>query len=156
MNCIIPSLSIVHIHGTVQKDYEWIIISTSFILAPSLIISVCLRFLAINLAGSNNYARVDESLIISNDAIRYSFRIKHQSLASERYVVTLQFSEITAINFDSKMESLEFKGNIVSEYFDDNNNEKHVDTTSLSNFVIYDYFEPSLKQALESNGININ
>ena len=156
LNILIPSMSIVNVNGIPQKNVSWIIISTSFIVAPCLIFSMCLKALAGNLAGSNNSSRVDESLSISNATIRYSFRIKHQSLASERRVITIQFSHITDITYDSKTESLEFVGDFVSEYFDDYKKPNPVDTALLTEFVIYDYFTPSLKETLLSKGISAN
>lgn len=152
---LIPAMNIQTVLGDMQKDISWIIISTSFIVSPCLIFSVCLKALAGNLAGSDNSARVDESLLISNEAICYAFRLKYQSLASERRVLTIQFSQIKAINFDSKTEGIEFIGNFTSEYFDDYRNQQPVDTASIDRFIIYDYFSPSLKEALRSNGVAV-
>ena len=155
LNVLILTLSIQTVRGETQKNISWIIISTSFIVNPCLILSVCLKALAGNLAGSDNSARVDESLLISNEAIRYAFRIKYQSLASERRVLTIKFSQIKVINFDVKTEGIEFVGNFVSEYFDDYRNPQPVDTASIDRFVIYDYFSPSLKEVLRSKGVAV-
>ena len=73
LNCLMPDLSMVSVNGVAQKDISWIIISTSFIVAPCLIFSVCLKALANNIASNNNSARVDESLLIVDNKIRYSF-----------------------------------------------------------------------------------
>lgn len=155
-NIFIPSLSIVNVNGVPHKDSTWIIVSTSFIVAPCLILSLCLKVLAGNLAGVDNSARVDESLLISDESIRYSFRLKYQSLSSERRVVTIPFSRITGISHDSETEALELDGNFVSEYFDDYTNPAPVDTAQLTQFVIYDYFSPSLKETLLTKGISVN
>ncbi len=152
---LIPAMNIQTVMGDLQNDISWIIISTSFIVAPCLILSVCLKALAGNLAGSDNSARVDESLLISNEAICYAFRLKYQSLASERRVLTIKFSQIEAINFNSETEGVEFVGNFVSEYFDGYRNPQPVDTASIDRFVIYDYFSPSLKETLCSKGVAV-
>lgn len=156
LNCLLPGLSMVSVNGVEQKDIGWIIISTSFIVAPCLIISACLKALANNLASSNNTARVDESLLIADNKIRYSFRIKHQSTSSERRVITIDFSRISAICFDETTGILCFTGDILSEYFDDYKNKKPVDTTNLEEFMICDYFAPSLRDTLQANGVKVN
>ena len=155
LNLFIPSMSIVNVNGVAQKDISWIVISTSLIVVPCVIIAICLKTLANNLAGVNNSARVDESLLISNETIRYSFRIKHQSLSSERRVITIQLSQVGKINYDSHTEALEFVGSFESEYFDDFKKKDPVDTTLIEKFTIYDYFLPSLKDSLLSKGIAI-
>ena len=155
-NIFIPSLSIVNVNGVPHKDSTWIIVSTSFIVAPCLILSLCLKVLAGNLAGVDNSARVDESLLISDESIRYSFRLKYHSLSSERRVVTIPFSRITGISRDPETEALEFDGNFVSEYFDDYTEPAPVDIAPLTQFVIYDYFSPSLKETLLTKGISVN
>lgn len=156
LNGLIPGLSMVTVNGVSQKDIGWIIISTSFIVAPCLILSVCLKALANNLASSNNAARVDESLLIADNTIRYSFRIKHQSTSSERRVITVDFSKIRNLTFDDTTGILCFAGEILSEYFDDYRNKKPVNTAEFDEFMICDYFTPSLKETLKSKGVKVN
>lgn len=155
LNFIVPSLSIVNVNGVLQKDVGWIIISTSFIVAPCLISSVCLKALANNLAGVTNSSRVDESILIADGCIRYSFRQKHQSLSSERIVLTINFCEIDSIDFDEDTNLLRISGKILSEYYDDYKKEKPVETNILNGFVICDYFSPSLKEILLEEGIHV-
>ena len=156
LNRLVPGLSMVTVNGVSQKDIGWIIISTSFIVAPCLIFSVCLKALANNLASGNNSARVDESLLIADNKIRYSFRIKYQSTSSERRVITVDFSKIQNVTFDDVTGILCFAGKILSEYFDDYRNKKPVNTTELDEFMICDYFTPSLKETLKSKGVRVN
>lgn len=156
LNGLMPGLSMVTVNGVSQKDIGWIIISTSFIVAPCLIFSVCLKALANNLASSNNAARVDESLFIADNKIRYSFRIKHQSTSSERRVITVDFSKISDLTFDDTTGILCFAGEILSEYYDDYRNKKSVNTAELDEFMICDYFMPSLKETLKTKGVKVN
>lgn len=156
LNGLMPGLSMVTVNGVSQKDIGWIIISTSFIVAPCLIFSVCLKALANNLASSNNAARVDESLLIADNKIRYSFRIKHQSTSSEKRVITVDFSKISDLTFDDTTGILCFAGEILSEYYDDYRNKKPVNTAELDEFMICDYFMPSLKETLKTKGVKVN
>lgn len=156
LNCLMPDLSMVSVNGAAQKDISWIIISTSFIVALCLIFSVCLKALANNIASSNNSARIDESLLIVDNIIRYSFRTKHQSASSERKVITIDFSDISSLRFNDATGMLDFTGDILSEYFDDYNNKKPVNTVKLKKFMICDYFTPSLMDILQGNGVTVN
>lgn len=156
LNFIVPTLSIVTVNGVPQKDISWIIISTSFIVAPCLILSLALNTLSKNLAGGFNSSRVDESIILTEKSIKYSFRQKHQSLSSERRVLTIDFSKISSISFDEKTKLLKLSGEILSEYYDDYKKKKPVDINTLEEFVICDYFSPSLTETLLSKGIKVS
>lgn len=153
INFISPSLSMVTVNGIQQKDVSWIIISTSFILAPCLILSVCLKVLTNNLAGSNNSARVDEKLILKDDVLIYSYRYKYQSTPSERNVITINFSDIKNINFKDRTSCIEFVGDFTHDYYEDYRNDNPANTSCITLLVIHDYFEPSLKEKLVNREI---
>ncbi len=155
LNFTMPSLSIVTVNGIPQKDISWIIISTSFIVAPCLILSLALNTLWKNLAGGTNSSRVDESLILTGNSFKYSYRQKHHSLSSERRVLLFDFNKIDSITFDKKTKLLKFSGEILSEYYDDYKKKKPVDINTLVEFVICDYFTPSLTETLLSKGIKV-
>lgn len=156
VNFVSPSLSMAEVNGVLVKDTSFIIITSSFIFAPCLIFSACLNVLAKNLAGGSSSARIDESLILVDKQLRYSFRIKHQSTSSERRVITIDFSNIKAVEYESKTGALNFAGKITSDYYDDFKKKKPVETDYIEDFVIYDYFTPSLRDSLINRGIHIN
>lgn len=156
LNFSIPSLSIVTVNGTLQKDVSWIIISTSFIAAPCLVLSLALNTLSKNLAGGTNSSRVDESLILMGNVIKYSYRQKHHSLSSERRVLSIDFKKMDSITFNKKTKLLKFTGAILSEYYDDYKKKKPVDINTIEEFVVCDYFTPSLTETLLSKGIKIS
>lgn len=156
LNFTMPSLSIVTVNGIPQKDTSWIIISTSFIVAPCLILSLTLSTLSKNLAGGTNSSRVDESIVLTEKIMKYSFRQKHQSLSSERRVLTFDFSKISSITFDEKTKLLKLSGEILSEYYDDYKKKNPVDINTLGEFVICDYFSPSLTETLLSKSIKVS
>lgn len=156
LNFSIPSLSIVTVNGTLQKDVSWIIISTSFIAVPCLVLSLALNTLSKNLAGGTNSSRVDESLILMGNVIKYSYRQKHHSLSSERRVLSIDFKKMDSITFNKKTKLLKFTGAILSEYYDDYKKKKPVDINTIEEFVVCDYFTPSLTETLLSKGIKIS
>lgn len=156
LNFVMPTLSIVTVNGVPQKDISWIVISTSFIVAPCLILSLALNTLSKNLAGGTNSSRVDESLLLTGNTIRYSYRQKHHSLSSERRVLSFDLNKMDSIAFDEKTRIIVFSGEILSEYFDDYKKKKTVDVNTLEEFVICDYFAPSLVETLLAKGVKVN
>lgn len=52
VNFLSPTLSMVEVNGILEKDTSFIIITSSFIFAPCLIFSACLKALANNLSGT--------------------------------------------------------------------------------------------------------
>lgn len=156
INFVSPSLSMAKVNGELVKDTSFIIITSSFIFAPCLIFSACLNVLSKNLAGGSSSARVDESLVLVDKQLRYSFRVKHQSTSSERCVITIDFSNINSVDYESKTGALVFAGKIRSDYYDDFKKKKPVEIDYIEEFVIYDYFTPSLRDFLINKGIHIN
>lgn len=156
VNFLSPSLSMAEVNGGLVKDTSFIIITSSFIFAPCLIFSACLNVLAKNLAGGSSSARVDESLLLVDNQLRYSFRIKHQSTSSERRVITIDFSNVKAVDYESKTGALIFAGSFTSAYYDDYKKKKPVETDYIEDFIIYDYYTPSLRDSLINKGINVN
>lgn len=137
------------------RNASGIIISASVVIVPCLVLSVCLRAAALTVAGSGNQMRVDETLLVFEDKLQYSFRMKHQTTSSERKVVTIHFSEIKDAVFDSITQSITLSGEFLSEYYADYTNGECVDSSKLNRFVIYDYFSPSLKKVLQTNRVAI-
>lgn len=156
INFVSPSLSMTDVNGELVKDTSFIIITSSFIFAPCLIFSACLNVLSKNLAGGSSSARIDESLVLVDKQLRYSFRVKHQSTSSERRVITIDFSNINAVDYESKTGALIFTGKITSDYYDDYKKKKSVDSVTIEEFEIYDYFTPSLKETLISKGVQVD
>lgn len=56
-----PSLSMVEVNGVLEKDTSFIVTTSSFIFAPCLIFSACLKALAKNLAGELQYVSYCET-----------------------------------------------------------------------------------------------
>lgn len=60
---------------------------------------------------------------------------------------------LSSVTFEEKTKLLKLSAEILSEYYDDYKNEKPVDINTLEEFVICDYFSPSLMEILLSKGI---
>lgn len=153
LSFLLPNVSMVSVNGVLQKNTSWIVISSSFILAPCLITSVCMRTLGHNIASSDNAARVDEILSVTDKSLCYSFRIKHQSSASERHVFSVAISDIEFAEIDAKTEAVRLVGKILSEYYEDYKNGRPDASQVVDELIIYDYFTPSLKETLFARDI---
>lgn len=156
INFVSPTLSMVEINGVPEKDTSFIIITSSFIFAPCLIFSACLNVLAKNLAGGNSTERVDETLMLTENVIRYSYRVKYQSASSERRVITMDYTSIKKVDYENQTGALTFIGKFTSDYYDNYKKKKPAETEKIEDFVIYDYFLPSLKETLLSKGVKVS
>lgn len=156
VNFLSPSLSMVKVNGVLKKDTSFILITSSFIFSPCLIFSACLNALSKNLGGSSSFACIDESILLADNQLRYSFRIKHQSTSSERQVFTIDFSDIKTVDYNNQTGAVIFGGRVLGEYYDDYKKNNPVVTDYVDGFIIYDYFTPSLRDSLIDMGIHIN
>ena len=152
VNILSPDLSMVNVNGTLEKDVSFIIIMTSLIVTPCLVTALCLKVLGLNLSGVNNASRVDESLVVSDEGITYSFRNKHQTLPTDRIVISIRYADIESVIFEDATGLLKFTGTIMSEYF---KNGSPSNSNSFNTFLICDYFAPSLKEILTLKGIDL-
>ena len=99
-----------------------------------------------NISGKDILERKDEEIIISDREIKYVFRLRNQMRRSSRYVVTVVRGSENSIDFDDMDEKITFTGMCTCQ-----NVEKYgtkyetvIDEKVLDEFVLYDYFEPSL------------
>ncbi len=133
------------------------IVASLLIFALFAIPSACFKAMAREIASTYNSARINESLLIEDNKIRYSFRMKYLGKSSVN-VITIDFSNISSLQFNEATGMLDFAGDILSEYFDDCRNKESADPdpAKLDEFMICDYFVPSLKDALQANGVKVN
>jgi|GEM_PF-2077902 len=157
LNYLIPSWSLAEIGGVVQKNYDWIFYVAVTGVGCSVFLYFCCRALAGNLGSSNNAERIEESLILDKDILRYTFRIIHQSNPRDRNVITLPLKNIQQVQYTTDTKSLIFKGSFLSDYVEDYsiNNTSSGTAEEIDEMIIYDYFKPSLFDTLKENGVNI-
>lgn len=155
LNILIPSWNLETVRGVVKKNYEWIFINVVTWIGSSTLIYVFLRTLAMNLASSNNTERIDESLILDNDILKYTFRIIYQSNPKDRNVITIPLNKIREVSYNDDKKSLLFKGTFISDYVENYgpNNSSSKTAEEIDEMLIYDYFKPSLLDTLKEKGI---
>ncbi|MBQ3587894.1 MAG: hypothetical protein II977_04955, partial [Oscillospiraceae bacterium] len=77
------------------------------------------------------------------------------TLPKERMAVEVDLSRVKNVVWNSTVKSLEFAGDINVTFYTDYKNDVRGRENVADNFVIYDYFKPSLKATLEDKGIKI-
>lgn len=152
-----PSLGIVNIRDVPTKDYFSIILNASEILLVSLTLWILLKVLATSIAGKDSGLRVDEDLLLVNGVIHYTYRIAHQSNGRDKIIIIIPLGAVSSAAYDQSTRAITLTGRFSSDYSADyaSSGMTEPDSGNLSKFVIYDYFEPSLLNALKENGINI-
>lgn len=128
------------------------------ILACAIGIVMFFAFLTIarGLAGLEAKWRLHESLFIKNNEIHYIYALHNFSEDAGKFVVVIPFDRLVKIVYDAKTEGLTFYGKIYSGYTDKPAvGDTVIDQGKMKKFVIHDYFEPTLKDALENVGIAV-
>lgn len=152
---LLPNAWVANVNGVPQKDISGIIITSSFIASPCLVLSVCLKPLAATLASNNFAARSDELLLVEEKSLLYTYQDAQLRKTPEKRTVTLPFSRIRCVVFDKATDTLHFSGNFTIAFFDDPGSEKPTQKEKIDWFVICDCFAPSLREILFRNGIRV-
>lgn len=106
-----------------------------------------------NLSGKDITERKDEELNLSEDKIRYVFRLRNQIRASNRYIITMQRTTGNQVLVDNEHCKITLLGECVCQNVIryGTRYETMVDQKVLQEFSIYDYFEPSLISMLNNS-----
>ncbi len=151
---VIPDYAVVRVRGNLQKNYYSIITNSVVLLIFSAVIRVWIITFINNRASKDCMERVNEEIIFSASGIEYFFRIKYHSQAGKRVVVHLESNDIEQIKYDEALRKLKFNGRFKVSNVDFNNN--FVSGTKIvDDFVVYDYFEPSIYDYLKRKDIEI-
>lgn len=151
---VIPDYAVVRVRGNLQKNYYSIITDSVVLLIFSVVIRVWGITYINNRASKDCMERVNEKIIFSTSGIEYFFRIKYHSQAMKMVVVQLETNSIEQIKYDEKSRKLRFNGRFKVSNADFNNNFVS-GTKIIDNFVVYDYFEPSIYDYLVQKNIEI-
>lgn len=109
------------------------------------------------ITGKNISERVNETLLIKNDCIEYGYQNYAGSVDGDRVVVQIPFRYISKITYSNTTKEIVFKGKYSSKYYEDyKTKETRADDKLFSDdFIIFDYFEPSLINSLGKVGLEV-
>ena len=111
--------------------------------------AIILKLLLKSLAGKTINERIDEGLFIENDILTYGYRLKMQSYRSERVLVTIPLNDCR-YSIDKTKKEIKFTGKIFSQFYTDySKNEINGKGDYINEFILYDYFSPSLINFLD-------
>lgn len=152
-----PNLSIVNVQGVATKDYASIITNTILFSVLSVFVSIILKALLSNLSSKDINERADETLIITENGIRYIFRTRYHSAPTTRIIVSIPFEQLQSVFYDERVKKIVFTGRISSDVVEDYDQKKYVEPASgnLKEINIYDYFEPGLLNQLQKKGVQV-
>ena len=109
------------------------------------------------ISGRNISERINETLLIKNDCIEYGYQNYVGAVDGDRVVVQLPFRYINKITYNNATKKTVFMGKYTSKYYEDYKTKttRADDTLFSDDFIIFDYFEPSLIDALSKTGLEV-
>lgn len=139
-----PTSHMVNVQGVPTKDIASIITNTVLFFVLGCFISVIIKALLSNLSGKNVNEREDETLSMMDDMVRYVFRTKNHSAISSRIVISIPYSNITAMEYCDATKKVLMRGSFPCKYVEDYGTAKakEFDEVEFTEFTIHDYFVP--------------
>lgn len=141
----------------VRKAYFMIFALGTIFLGGSMTAWLLVRVLRGKVASLGLGERIDESLSIDQGCLFYTFRLKYQSMPTDRSIVAVKLDEMECVVYDKTIKKLIIRGKIFEKWCSNFTSLEKVDISKTENgeFVLYDYFSPSLKELLEQNTVKI-
>lgn len=157
INILTPGAFEGEIRGELGKDYFLIFMLGSILIGMFLVVWILLLTLRKRLSQIGISDRVNESLRIEDNCLIYTYRLKYQSLPTDRGVVAVKLDEISTVKYDADLEKLVIQGRIFDQWIEDFMGVDRVDISNAEEgrFTIYDYFSPSLIEELKRYSVPI-
>ena len=156
VNIVSPTLSLVRINGEMEKDFLNIFIFTGIIFIPLVLLGFFIHIFKVNYGSRFIDNRIDESLYIEDDVLKYVFRIKYHSSVEQREVISIDLNKISHIEYNEKSKGVKFFGSLDDCYYMNYERKEQGRKSNIDEFVIFDYFDPKLLETLKSNWENLN
>lgn len=157
INFALPDMNLINIRGVPTKDYFNIIKNTCLIIFIGLLLFMVLKLLLTQLSSKDINERVQEALFIEDEVLHYAFRTRFQSDVDTRIIIQIPLKGITSLFYEKRIKKYVLKGNILCYYVEnfDEKQFKNTKPSKLDDFVIYDYFDPTLSSCFQEHGLNI-
>lgn len=109
-----------------------------------------------NILAKDILERKDEEMSLSDREIKYVFRLHNQIKKNSRYMVVIDLCSENQFEIDSEDKKIVFTGKCMCKNIEKYGTkyETVVDEKLLSEFIVYDYFEPSLINNLNKDRSN--
>lgn len=102
--------------------------------------------------------RVNESLLLKDNMLEYGYQNYAGSVRGDRVIVKLPLNRLQQATYQKSVEKIVLKGMLNSVYYENYaSKETRADTSSFEPgvLVLFDYFEPSLYQALRRENVEV-
>lgn len=159
LKLLIPGFGMISVNGVLKLDYPTIIYTPIEIVFIGFIISLFLTALRNNISSANSGERIHEEIRFINNEITYTFRIpKYQTDGKDRLLIVIPLNSVSSVNYNQAVRSITLHGQFLSEYILDDANPDFITpvNVNLSEFIIYNYFNPGLLDFIKSKGFNIS
>ena len=150
VNIAINSWSISYSAGVPQIPYGEIIGTSLFILGLGALIWVIAHSIVYAKAGIDITTRFNETIEMDDSDVRYTYTTKKNSTAKEVVAVPLN---TVIVQYDPKARKIEFSGSLKIAHISHVDGKPAITNLQLNEFVIYDYFEPSLHLKLQKASV---
>ena len=117
-------------------------------------VAICCKGAVLSIAGKNLLDRKNETLIIRENILTYSYRKKWTMLSTERERIVVHLDDINNIEVDNDTGRIKIIGNITQfqiqlrPAYDFPLRDEILSKKKISEFVLYDYINPSLRDML--------
>lgn len=150
VNIAINSWSISYSTGAPKTPYGTVIVASLAILGVGALIFGVIQSVVYTKAGKDITTRHNEIIEMDGQDIRYTYTAKKNS--AEKGVTVIPLREIV-VRYEPKARKLEMYGPMKVNHIKQIDGKQKSSASELSEFVIYDYFDPSLHLALQKSAV---
>lgn len=139
-------------YGTLgQKNTLFILVVAGAILAIFLMFALIFSVLEYGFANKDTHYRVSESLFLEGDILRYCYRNYMHAMPRDMVVVKIRMDDSLRVRHMGEDGKILFSGLVSSVYYEDYELQvtQGMERFSQQDFLIFDYFTPSLWQTLD-------
>ena len=96
--------------------------------------------------------RIDETIELLYDKLFYTFRIKYQTPAAQRYLVVVDLNRIKNISYDEKLSEINVEGMMTEKIIDASLDVHEIEISEMAEGKVkfWDYYTSSLFELLKS------
>lgn len=147
-NLLSPTAHVGNVAGEVKKNYFIIFMLSSILIGMLLTAWLLIRVLRKKLVSLGLTERVDECMYLDEEFFTYTYRLRFQSLPTDRGVVVARYDEISKVVYNEDIRKLTIYGKMFEKWYQNFTKVKNYDASEREDrkFEIYDYFNPSLLQ----------
>lgn len=152
INAAINAWNISYASGSPVAPYGVVIASSLAILSLGVGIFGVIHAIVKSISGREITTRTNEALEMNGLDLRYTYQ--DTKAQGRKNIITIPVDKVN-IGYEPKSRRLEFDGEMKVYQVKQEKDNRKTSSSIQSEFVLYDYFEPSLHLMLQKHGVNI-